>query len=309
MPHHKTRDLIGSLLLLCAGGVQAATSIQSFDPAVNDRFANDPAFIGASYDFSGVGRDSNGHWATLLSPTVFLSANHLAPTGTLYFRSGNDPNTIPVTSVISSATQIGNTDLYIGTLATAVPNTITSYSFVTVPLTSANFGSSSLFNVPVFMGGISPTTTGYGTAVPDITDQTVGTNRLEGFAENITAGGTGGAVGDVLVTVRNLPGDGAFGYAPTTYEAQLAAGDSGSPLFTFSGGNLVVAGIALAISDTPTDIDPGPGVAPRDFSAFSYTGSSAQQIQNYLDTGSVPEPSGAALLALAVAAGCCRRKI
>lgn len=298
--------LILSGVLTLSHAAHAASSIQSFSPATNDRFANDAAFVGSGFDFSGVGRDGSGKWAVMLTSTVFLSANHFAPSGSLTFYEGNDPAAAPTIAAIATGERIGVTDFYIGRLAAPLPSGIASYSYVTIPLTSGNFGTSPLFNAGIFMGGISPTTAGYGTAIPDVTDYAVGTNRIEGFASNVTADGTGGAVGDILFTVQNLAGDSAFGYSTTTYETQLAGGDSGSPLFLISGGNLVVGGTALGVGSG--DIDPGAAVATRNFSAFNYTGNYASQITAYISASPVPEPTLAGLVVLACIPMIARRR-
>lgn len=277
------RSALIALTVAFANSAVAATLIQSFSPAANDRFANSPSFIGSGYDFSGIGRDSFGRWAVMLSPTVFLSANHYAPTGSLIFRAGNDPASSPVTASILQGQRIGNTDLYIGRIASPLPSSIASYQFATVPLNTA------LLDVSVFMGGISPTTTGYGSGSPSVTNHTVGTNRIEGYQSNLAAAG---AVGDVLLTVANMSGDAGFSH--TTYEAQLAAGDSGSPLLGVSGGNLIVAGIALGVGQVQIA-----GGAFRDATAFTYTGSYASQIGNYIAASPVPEPSGWMLASVA----------
>lgn len=276
-----------------AGTVEAASSVQSFSPETNDRFANDPAFVGTGFDFSGIGRDSSGRWLTMLSDRVFISANHLAPGGTVTFFPGNDPLATPVTATISEGERIGTTDLWIGRLGTALPGSIASYGFSTVSLTEANFAASSLANAFSFMGGISPTGTGYGASVS--TNETVGTNRIEGFQEDVFVASADNATGDVLITVQNNAGDSAYGYTHTTYETNLASGDSGSPLLMVSGGDLVVAGIALGVGTATI----GPAeTQPRDFTAFTYTGSYSSEIQDYLDATLVPEPSFALLAGL-----------
>ena len=274
------------ILALSAQSAWSAISVQSFSAATNDRFANHLSFVGAGYDFSGVGRDALGHWAVMLSPTVFLSANHHRPVGSLIFYGGNDPTATPQSIAIDEGQRIGGTDLYIGRLESPVSAAIKNYSFVTVPPGSIN----TLANAFVFMSGISPTTSGYGSGSPDVTDQTVGTNRIEGFQAGLTVGD---AVGDIIYTIRNLSGDGLYGYGVTSYEAQLAGGDSGSPLFAISGGNLVVAGISWAVGSLTTV------AGPRDFSAFTYTGSYAGDIQDYVELAVVPEPASVMLISIA----------
>lgn len=302
MPHKPTRALMLSLVLLPAVAANAATSIQSFSPSTNNRFDNNAAFVGFGRNFSGVGRDATGHWLTMLSSNVFISANHYQPSGAVTFYPGNDPLAAPETSTIASAARIGVTDLYIGTLVAPLSGSITSYGFPTVPLTNANFNSS-IYNQPVFMGGISPTITGYG-ANPT-TNETVGTNMIEGYANNFSVLG---GFSDVLITAENLPGDETYFFTMTASEAQLAGGDSGSPMFTISGGQLLLTGIALAVSTDPYDIDSGPGVAARNLTFYSYTGGSAAEIQTYLDNHAVPEPGSLVLVSISLTAVCRRRR-
>src|SRR5271163_2930070 len=60
------------------------------DPQQYARFysGSDKAFIGQAYNWSGVGSDGYS-WATMISPTFFISANHDHPGSTLTFYSGN----------------------------------------------------------------------------------------------------------------------------------------------------------------------------------------------------------------------------
>ncbi len=259
-----------------------ASTVQSFSAATNDRFANNAAFVGTGFDFSGVGRDSAGKWGVMLSPSVFLSANHAAPSGSLIFYPGNDPAATPTIISISAGQQIGVSDFYIGTLSSPIPSYITSYSYLGIPLTDATFGFSVLANLPVFMGGISPSGITYGSASRN---QVIGTNRIEGFAAGVGANIPGAS--DIVYTVGNQSGDSFFGYNHTTYETQLNGGDSGSPLLAFSGSNLIVVGTALGIGTG--DIDGGPGVASRGYSAYTYTGNYTSAISSYISA--VPEPA------------------
>jgi len=266
----------------------AAISIQNFTSATNDRFADSPDFTAAAYDWSGVGRSEDGKWVTMISPNVFLSARHFHPgspgTGigqTVHFYPGNDPSAAPVTRTIAGVQPVAGSDLWLGHLSSPLPGSIATYAISTSTLTSGSFGTSALANAPVFMSGISPTTGSPGSYPP--TNQAVGTNRIEGFQSGVTISGI---VGDVLLTVRNQPGD--TGFVHTSYEANLAGGDSGSPLMTISAANLVVSGIAWAIGTV--DIDPGAGVTNRSATIYTYTGNHATAIQNYVSLNSVPEP-------------------
>src|SRR5690606_38299482 len=58
-----------------------------------DRFANDDAFIGNAFDWSGVGRTASGRWGVLISPSFVLSSRHHAPAEgeKIRFYLSNDP--------------------------------------------------------------------------------------------------------------------------------------------------------------------------------------------------------------------------
>lgn len=297
-----------ALALFLIKAAPAAISIQNFTAATNDRFGDAPGFIAAAYDWSGVGRSADGKWVTMISPNVFLSARHFHPgspgTGigqSVLFHPGNDPSATPVTRTIAGVQQVGSTDLWLGYLSSPVPASIATYAISTTVLSGASFGTSPLANAPAFMSGISPTTGDYGSYPP--TNQAVGTNRIEGFQSGVTVSGF---TGDVLLMVQNQAGD--AGFTRTTYEAQLAGGDSGSPLMTLSAGKLVVSGIAWAVGTL--DIDPGPGVTNRPGTIYTYTGNYAPTIQNYVAVNAVPEPaSSATLVAVMALAGFRRRRL
>ncbi len=276
-----------------SGFAQAAISIQNFSSADNDRFADDASFIAAGYDWSGVGRASNGTWATMIAPNVFLSAAHSHPStgATLTFFAGNDPGATPVTGTVAGGMQISGTDLWIGYLSSPLPDSIASYSFVTTPLTEIDFPTSAFVNEPSYMSGNSPTTTGYGSS--PLTNQAVGTNRIERFQEDTTITGSS-SIGDTLWAIQNEAGDSGFIW--TNFEADLNSGDSGSPLMIVSGGQLVVAGIAWASGTT--DIQPGPGETTRNLSIYTYLGSHVVEIQGFIGSHPVPEP-GVLMLAFA----------
>ena len=87
----KTSSLLSPLaaILMLAGTALGDTFLQGLagsnglqneghqgPSARNDRFyaGADKAFIGQPYDWSGVGLSSNGSWATMISPTYFVSA-------------------------------------------------------------------------------------------------------------------------------------------------------------------------------------------------------------------------------------------
>jgi hypothetical protein len=283
----------------------AATLIQNFSATSNDRFANDPAFIGSGWDWSGVGRSNNSTWGTMITSSVFLSAAHSHPGvgNQMTFFPGNDPGALPVTRTVVSGQKIGTSDLWLGFLDATLPANITAYEFVRGTITEANFGLSGLYDLPAFLSGLTPTVVDYGAV--SATKQTVGTNRLEGFTEDLMVGGS---TGDVLLTVQNLAGDEVFGFTHTSYEAHPQGGDSGSPLMVPSGGRLVLAGITWAIGTG--DIDPSPTLdADRPFGAFTYTGSYTNEIVTLVpELSTVPEPASALATAVFLASGLLLRR-
>jgi len=251
----------------------ASIIIDNFSPAANDRFADDPAFIGTGYDWTGVGRTTSSRWGTLVSPNVFLSANHYHPaeSSTFQFYPGNDPNASPVTRTVASGQRIGSSDLWIGVLNAPVSDGIVNYSFSTVPIASFDdFVNSSIAGQTSWMFGLSPS------SFPTTVDMAVGRNVLDRWF-NITDSG-GNVVDHAVGAVRDSDGTGNY----VASEAYLQGGDSGGPMFTIDGGSgdLVLTGINWFINDA--------GVTPQ-YSGFSYTGNYATEIQSYIDAHPVPE--------------------
>lgn len=109
-------------LLAQANMAWAALMVQEYDPARHDRFyvGANKAFVGDPYDWSAVGLTNEGTWATAISPSYFISANHFHPdTGeSLRFFQGNDPAGPFEDHTVASGTQISTTDLWIGKLST-----------------------------------------------------------------------------------------------------------------------------------------------------------------------------------------------
>lgn len=267
----------------------AATSISNFTAAANDRFANLSSFFASGSDFSGVGRSADGRWVTMISSNVFISATHYHPAdgSSVTFHPGNSTAS-PVTRVISGSQQIGTTDLWVGFLDSSVGPTIKVYNRVTGP-----YATSGLAGAPVVMSGLSPTTTGYGAS--NFTNQTVGTNQVEFFQANQVVDGE---TGDAIFTIENQGPGRDFGYTNTPYEAQLAIGDSGAPLFQQSGTNFILAGINWATG--VVDIDTTTAIANRNVSVYSYVGTSNAIIDSYVASHPVPEPSALYSLLLGI---------
>lgn len=279
------------LLIFCglAWSAGAAIIIDSFSSAVNDRFANDPGFLAGEYDLSGVGISSDGRWATMVSPNVFLSANHFHPStgATITFYESNNPLGHSVTRTVTSAGQrVGSTDLWIGTIDSALPDIYTYYDFATEQiLTSAEFGMSPYAGQTAFLFGRSPST------LPTSQDMAVGVNVMDGWFNSVSTGGT---TSPALVEIVNVPGDANF----LTYEAYLQGGDSGGPIFDPAPGyELTLVGINWFIGSATTS------EGNRNLNGQSYVGDSAAGIVAYIEAHAVPEPRVLILAAVFLAAG------
>jgi hypothetical protein len=116
------------MLFLLLGGFHLlpleALTIEGYAANSNDRFANHPDFIAKDFNLSGVAISSDGRWATLIAPNVFLTAHHFPPAvgQTITFYATNDPAGPSVTRTVAALRQrIGSSDLYLCTLASPVP--------------------------------------------------------------------------------------------------------------------------------------------------------------------------------------------
>lgn len=188
----------------------------------NNRFytGTGAAFIGAGYDWSGVGENQAGQWATMISPSYFISANHYhpGPGDTLTFHLNNDPNGPTYTASIASGTLIpGTVDLYMGKLTTPIPaaEDIATYPIWSLPSLASYTGQN------MFVYG---------------TPNKVGQNVIS-YA----------SLSQIYYSFSATGGDGPS-------EAYLMSGDSGAPSFGFANGQLAVLGIHWTNSgSTPYD--------------------------------------------------------
>jgi hypothetical protein len=220
-----------ALLVIALAVVIAPISVASADLLVRgynpvggvdpkyDRFANSSQFIGAGYDFSGVGQDPGGHWATLISPHFFLSAGHSHPSagGTVTLYDTNSTGGTHNSYSVLDGFQIqipGDqypTDLFVGLLGTAASEA----SYPILDTNSLAVGQS------IFVYG---KTNRLGT---NVIAQT-GTYGLEDLSHNMISESKGYQ----------------FFYQQTGNpdDAQLQGGDSGGPSFETIGGQLVLVG-------------------------------------------------------------------
>jgi hypothetical protein len=278
-------------LTLLAGGLfwfainlpaEGTMIVQNFDAAKHHRFANDSSFIGAAYDWSGVARASNGRWLTMISPTYFVTANHVYPAdeNSVIFYENNDSSGNTITRTVISTTRIGDTDIRIGHLDSAPGPTVAIYGIASNTTSASGFSTSTYNNREVFNVGLN--NTGSGT-----TQFRVGRNLLDGFVDLYDDS----ALGDAIT----------FGYdtAPSPQglgddETYLQGGDSAAPMFTTVNGELVLLGTNWAIeSGSPN------------YSLTTFLPNYLPEIQSIVESGnesitliSVPEPSSALLLGL-----------
>ena len=234
---------LGVFFLVGLESVSAQLLINNFSDTTNNRFVDDPSFIGADYDFSGVARTTdNGRWGTLISPNAVLTAQHSRPSlgSTFEFYPDNDPNSTPFEAIVTSSIRVGSTDLSIVILDRNVDPSIAVYNFATdeyegdPPITTTNVdGSTStqtFFNTdPNEVNIVGERTLVFGraqgTSLDSPTSQAVGENLVFSFSENVVFGSN--ADNDSIILQRDAEG------TPNalTHESYVRGGDSGAPTF------------------------------------------------------------------------------
>ena len=284
---NKTISLSGMLLATWLTSANAALTIDSYADATNNRFSDDSSFILNNSNLSGIGRGSSGKWATMVSSSVFVSANHHHPAigETLYFYSNNDPNATAITRTVTSGTRMqedgtgNNTDIWAGVLSAPLPSSIAHYTYSTETISSNNFLFSNLHNEDGYLIGISPGTT---TTAPG-QDQGVGVNVINAM-QQVAFGDTDD---DYLLMAYDVSGGSNY----RTHEARVNSGDSGSPLMVLDNGSLLFVGTASFQYQSDTN----PAIKG---SGYSYLGDSKNTLGDYIIANAVPEPSALALFAL-----------
>lgn len=279
----------------------ADLQVQSYDDARNDRFyvGLDKAFLGQGYDFSGVGNTAglagNGTWATMISPSFFVSASHYHPGNgaSITFFENNDPSGPSHTYTVQSG--VGMTidgtpgglpsDLWLGKLTAPInpADNIATYSIVQLP------NENDYNNLPIFVYG-KPHRLGRN-QVTDID------NADEKDVNDVVIKRTRS-----MIYEYNDPAPLLIGGD----EAYLHGGDSGGPSFMSIGGQLALVGTHYFNSDlTHTD----PPAVDGDYSGDSFIPYYINQLNArmlQLDPNTteqvtvvVPEPAGLSLLGLA----------
>ena len=186
------------------------------DPQQYDRFYTgaDGAFIGQPYDWSGVGESSGGPWATMISPTFFLSATHYHPGAgsTVTFYSGNNTSGSSYVATVEGGSQIGTSDVWLGYFTQPIPASadIADYPVLTLPSNSDYVGK-----------------TIYTYGSPNLVGRNV-ISSIQTYSE----------VGETMTGMffnYSLPGLGPD-------ESYLMGGDSGGPSFAVVNGQLTLLG-------------------------------------------------------------------
>jgi hypothetical protein len=217
-PHRKSWiALTLSLLLVCLGDVRAL-QVTNYSSTVNDRFSSgfatnpvantNTSFVGAGYDWSGVG------WAStdgtkgfgFISPQHYLVATHYG--GAPNIRVQQTDGTLAtgsqrgVTNTGLGAPLESTTDLSLGTLNAPIadPSQVARYAVLDLNSTSTANTTSAYVNQTVYLYGRGPN----GSSSPRIGQTTI---------SSVTSSGTN----QYFATPRT--------------EVQLEVGDSGSPAF------------------------------------------------------------------------------
>jgi len=263
-----------------AGPTGLANEGSQGSSAANDRFLDSSSFIGAPYDWSGVG-NNGGSWATMISPSYFLSANHdhPAPGSTVTFHLDNNPNgptesyTVDITYYQTVYDGQGS-DLYLGKLTTPVSSNIAKYPVLSLGSDADYYGMTIMtYGNPNRVGmsnvnndfllsddGVSPPTLHHG--IDDLPLQGYGLTRVMYF-NYYANGGQQGA-----------------------NEAYLEGGDSGGPSFAVANGSLALLGIHF--------VDSGPvydGATSGDsFVPFYVDQLDANMVGQQVTLAVVPEP-------------------
>jgi hypothetical protein len=269
------------LLLPLSLPAPATMLIRDFQAARHERFyaGVDKAFIGNPYDFSGVGRSTSGHWATLVSDNYFISAAHYHPaiSSNVTFWETNSLTATHHTYAVTGGTQIGNTDLWVGWFGAAVDASVERYPVLYLP-SPADYLGLVQYNYGV--------------------NHRVGLNVTEDFGMATVPPDTG-STGFVWAADYNNNDSPAVGGDETF----LQGGDSGGPTFNVAGGRLALIGIHWAISNEYPGTNEGESFVDSAVPAYVTAINNVLGNQQLSLLLAIPEPSTELLLCCILAMG------
>ncbi len=262
---------------------QAALTVNGYSAARHDRFANSPSFIGAAYDWSGVGQTAGGAWGTLISPSFAITATHALPgigqamrfyqtNSAASFVESTVLRTIPITQIGLGAVS----DLSL--IQFSSPTTGLAIYPVIAPPTPA-----SLLGSEIFVMGRADT------ASP--ASMRLGKNVIDAYLPNFA----GVNLGDTILFDYNTS---------TPDEALLVGGDSGGPSFVINAGTLALVGIhSFVYPDQPPFAGSGDTLVSSFITELNRAIAATGSLESVT---AVPEPSS--LVLLLGAAGLCYRQ-
>lgn len=281
------RPLVKSVFLFAVGiclgwgsmptRLSAALQVASYDANVNERLNGSANFIGAGYDWSGVGQTSDGRWVTMISDEYFISVGHYhpeagAPDVRFYLSDslsgGFEDYTVDTSFGIQLMTDQGLSDIWIGRLTSTTSSNIATYNIFD-PLGDPNV----LEGENVFVVGNS----GQGA----YQNFRVGTNVLD-LDDGILG------VAERSVSIVNGWSTTEVYDADVLYDTFFQSGDSGAPTFIVNNGVLELVGVH-SVAGTITL----PG-GDEQVSIDSLVSGYRQEILGLITP--VPEPGGVVLM-------------
>ncbi len=268
-------------VLVCQAACHADLLISGFQANINNRFyvGADKAFIGQPFDWSGVGQAADGTWATMISPTYFVSAAHYHPVAgdVVTFHEDNNPSGPMYQATVDSWYYQGTTngtvaDLWLGKLTAPIPaaDHIADYPVLTLPNNSDYAGDL------IYVNG---------------KPNTVGLNNIDSI---VTVQEPDAPAAPTKLTVAMQ-----FDYNPAAgqgaEECYLEPGDSGGPDFVNVNGQLALVGLHYYNGGTPGPEDLGM-ISGSTFVPYYVNQMDANMVGESVTT-IVPEPCTPALLA------------
>ena len=207
--------------------------ILGYDPKRHDRFysGSDRAFGWENYDWTGVGQGYAGAvaWATLISDTYFIGANHFQAGTPIRFWKSNDPADYVDCTVASGQQVDAQADCFLGRLSSAAPAAVKRYAI----------GSGYAGELGLEVVGV-----GHGAAHSNSANQVFGRNNVDALYDQPGSG---------YKQEFEYVNDHAVGFSPDEFEYE--GGDSGGPTFAIIAGAPVLVGEHHAVSGSTYSFD------------------------------------------------------